>query len=363
MHDRAAAVGRVASIVFLGIVPIVAVVVMFQVGWSSDSLAIDFHNEIYPEAKLLLHGTNPFPGPDADLSRGSNYIWPPFVGYVVAPLTLLPAGGADIAAATLSLIAFVAALWIVGVRDWRVYGASVLWPPVVGETRTAHLTLVLCLLLAVAWRTRDRFPAAGITVGVALALKFFLWPLVIWLAALRRWRDAAIAAGLALATLLLVLPFISLPEYARLLRRLGTTFDQDSFSPFGLLAQLGASDRVAHVVAAVIGVVVIAIAWRLQSFVLFVAAALLLSPIVWLDYYAVLAVPLAIVRPRLSVLWLLPLLTWGITSAGIGVGHVETSLRTLAIFSVITVFVVRAERSRGDEPASAEAKLPRAQLA
>ena len=159
-------------------------------------------------------------------------------------------------------------------------------------------------------------PCAGITVGVALALKFFLWPLVIWLAALRRWRDAAIAAGFALATLLLVLPFISLPEYARLLRRLGTTFDQDSFSPFGLSRSWG------HPIASrtwsqlVIGIVVLAIAWRLQSFVLFVAAALLLSPIVWLDYYAVLAVPLAIVRPRLSVLWLLPLLTWGITSAG-----------------------------------------------
>ena len=191
MHHRAA-LTRVASIVFLGIVPIVAVIVMFQVGWSSDSLAIDFHNEIYPEAKLLLHGTNPFPGPAADLSRGSNYIWPPFVGYVVAPLTLLPAGGADIAAAALSLIAFVAALWIVGVRDWRVYGASLLWPPVVGEARTAHLTLVLCLLLAVAWRTRDRFPAVGITVGVALALKFFLWPLVhlaCGVAAVARRRD------------------------------------------------------------------------------------------------------------------------------------------------------------------------------
>ena len=50
-----------------------------------------------------------------------------------------------------------------------------------------------------------------------------------------------------------------------------------------------------------IGIAVLAIAWRRQSFVLFVAAALLLSPIVWLDYYALLAVPLAVVRPRLSV--------------------------------------------------------------
>ena len=46
--------------------------------------------------------------------------------------------------------------------------------------------------------------------------------------------------------------------------------------------------------------------------------------------------PLAVVQPRLSVVWLLPLLTWGITSAGCGVGHVETSLRVLAVFAVVS---------------------------
>ena len=49
-------------------------------------------------------------------------------------------------------------------------------------------------LAAVAWRYRDRFPIPGFALGVAVALKFFLWPLVLWLAATRRWRDAAIAA-------------------------------------------------------------------------------------------------------------------------------------------------------------------------
>ena len=271
------------------------------------------------------------------------------MGYVVAPLTLLPATAADYTAAILSLIAFVAALWVVGVRDWRVYGASFLWPSVLGEVRTAHLTLALCLLLAVVWRTRDRFPFAGLTLGVALALKFFLWPLVIWLAALRRWRDAALAACFAAVTLLLVLPFISLarvreaPAPARTDIRPGQLHAVRARSPNW--ARPIASRRPSRSLSA-IGVLVIA--WRLRSFVLFVAAALMLSPIVWLDYYAVLAVPLAVVRPRLSAMWLLPLLTWGMTSAGYGIGSVGTSLRTLVVFGVLTVLVARAER-RPDE--------------
>ena len=48
------------------------------------------------------------------------------------------------------------ALWLVGVRDWRVYGAAALWPQVIGEIRISHLTPVLCLLAAIVWRTGTR---------------------------------------------------------------------------------------------------------------------------------------------------------------------------------------------------------------
>ena len=150
-NDHRTASKQVGSIVAFGVIPAVAVVFMFVV-----ALALELARRRLPATRSTprqsssSHGTNPFPGPDAALTTGANYVWPPFVGYVVAPLTLLPATAADFAAAILSLIAFVAALWVVGVRDWRVYGASFLWPPVLGEVRTAHLTLVLCLLLAVA---------------------------------------------------------------------------------------------------------------------------------------------------------------------------------------------------------------------
>jgi Glycosyltransferase family 87 len=341
-----AAATRVVPVLALALAPVVAVVVMFLIAIDSDSLALDFQNEIYPESKALLAGELEFPGPHADLSQGSNHIWPPLVAMLAAPLTLLPVDAANVVVALAGLVSFALALWIVGVRDWRVFGAAALWAPVTGEMRTAHLTLFLCLLIAVAWRMRRARYAAGLAIGLVISLKFLLWPLLLWLAARRRYGAAALGACVSAASLLLLLPYIGILEYARLLRRLGETFDQDSYSPFGLLVQLGASDTAARAVALAIGVGVIAAAWRRQSFVLFVAAALLLSPIVWLDYYALLAIPLAVVRPRFTVVWLLPVLTWGLPAAGAEIGTVEGVTRVVLVFGVLTWYVARREAPR-----------------
>jgi hypothetical protein len=47
-----------------------------------------------------------------------------------------------------------------------------------------------------------------------------------------------------------------------------------------------------------------------RSFALTIAATILFSPVVWLHYFALLIVPVAIQRPRFGPLWLLPLLLW-----------------------------------------------------
>jgi len=47
-----------------------------------------------------------------------------------------------------------------------------------------------------------------------------------------------------------------------------------------------------------------------RSFILAIGAALLLSPILWLHYLVLLLVPFALVRPKLSLLWLSPLVLW-----------------------------------------------------
>ena len=92
-----------------------------------------------------------------------------------------------------------------------------------------------------------------------------------------------------------------------------------------------------------IGAVLLVACWRRASFGLAVAAALVLSPIVWLDYYAIAAVPLAVVRPRLSAVWFAPLATWGLLSAGIGAGNGWGSARVLLVFAIVFAVICRAE--------------------
>ena len=141
-------------------------------------------------------------------------------------------------------------------------------------------------------------------------MKFFLWPVVLWLVATGRRGAAVISAAIAVASLVLLVPWIGILDYVRLLRKLGATFDGLSYTPYALLVDLGAPSSVARAVTLLLGAAVIALAWRRRSLGLAVAAALCLSPIVWRHFFALLAVPLAISRPRFDLVWLVPLGMW-----------------------------------------------------
>lgn len=328
-----AGVGRVLRYVAFAAVPAAVVTTMFVVAVRTGPLAWDFRNELYPQAKALLEGANPWP----------EALWPPLATVVAMPFTVLPSEAAGVAFALGGLGWMALALWLVGVRDWRVYGAVGLWPPVLGDIRIAHLTPLLCLLAALVWRYRDRPLLSGLALGLAGGLKFFLWPLGVWLVATGRYRAAAIAAATAAASVLAVVPFAPLHAYLDTLREVREAFDQDSYSPFGLLTQLGVSAIVAHMVTYVIGGVLLVLTWLRRSFALAVAAALVLSPIVWLDFYALAAIPLAIARPRLSWVWFLPLLVWGLPSSGIATDPAWGVGRVLAIFALALWVAVRRE--------------------
>jgi hypothetical protein len=265
----------------------------------------------------------------------------------VVPLTALPPGVADWLATAFVLAALVAALWLLEIRDWRVYGVVLLWPSVIEAVQTANVSLPLTLLVAVMWRYRDRAAIAGIAVGYGVALKLFLWPVVVWLALVGRRRAAAIAAVVAAASLLLLLPFTSIGDYVRLLRNLGRTFEHDAYTPFALLTDLGVPDTAARVVTIALGVAVLALAWRRRSLGLALAAALVLSPIVWRHFFTLLLIPLALSRPRFDAVWLIPVGLW------VGDGTLNGApWQTASVLALVTLTFVLCEWRPQREPRS-----------
>jgi hypothetical protein len=301
---------RVAESMLLGILPVVAVVLALWAYAGDGRLALDFHNELYRQAEAVVDGRDAYDAPDADLADRSNAVWPMAAVLPVVPFTALPPAVADWLATGAVLAALVAALWLLDVRDWRIYGAVLLWPAVIEAVQTANASLPLALLVAAAWRWRGSAPAAGLALGYAIAVKLFLWPVAVWLALTGRLRAAAIAAVAAAASLLLIVPFTSLTDYVRLLRNLGETFEHDAYTPFALLADLGVPDTAARVVTTALGIAVLALAWRRGSLGLALAAALVFSPLVWRHFFVLLLVPLALWRPRFDAVWLIPIAMW-----------------------------------------------------
>ena len=195
------------------------------------------------------------------------------------------------------------------------------------------------------WRYRDAPLRAGLALGVAVGIKFLLWPLGLWLVATRR-TGAAIVALVGRRRLVASDPAV---HRDRRLPPIGAggraaTFDQDSYST----VRRTRPPRCRRLRRAVV-----TFAWARAPDRPDVAtpelhardrAALVLSPIIWQDFFALAAIPLAIVRPRLSVVWFLPLLTWGATSSGIAIG-LWNVVRLLVVFSVVLLVAARAERS------------------
>ena len=163
---------------------------------------------------------------------------------------------------------------------------------------------------------------------------------------------------IAASSLLLVLPFTRIDDYVNALSALGRHFDQDSYTVFGLLVQLGVGETVARLVTLLTGLGLVVAMWRYRSFTLALAASLTLTPIVWLDYFSLAAVPLAIVRPVLSPIWLLPLLTWGAPGTGLGIGDPLQILRVLGVFAIVLGVATRAEHDLDGAPTASARATP-----
>ena len=303
------AVNRLGSRQGLDICLFVALPLLFETvllvtAWRQGNFGIDFQQTLLPAARKIAHGVSPYPA----------YGYPPLVAFVLAPLTFLPSPQIVVA---LVLIACVpASLWLLEVRDWRCYGVAFLWAPVFSAIQTENVTLSLVLAVAAAWRTRNRWRATSAAGGLAIAAKILCWPILIWLGATRRVKDAVGAIVVAVAVtfgLWATIGFAGVVKYPSSLRGLDAKVAAQSYTLKAFAIDLGAGKTAAGVlgVALAIGVILCAVAFGLRhddrrSFALAVVAMIVASPIVWLHSFALLLVPVALLRPRLSVEWLLP---------------------------------------------------------
>ena len=247
--------------------------------------------------------------------------YPAGAAVVLAPFGALSFTLAAAIWGVLLIASILGAVWLLGVRDWRVLAVVVAASPVITSVRLGTFTPVLLLLAAVTWRWRDRRWIAGGALAAALTLKLFLWPLLVWMVATRRLGAAGIATGLAVVATVGAwgaIGFKDITDYPELLRLLTHLVETVGLSLVALGDQLGLPIGLARTLPFVVGIpmliATVVVARRdegdRRSFSLAVIAAIAISPIVWLHYFALLVAPLALSRPRLAWPWALLLAFW-----------------------------------------------------
>jgi hypothetical protein len=344
-------------------------IVTFVDGLNPGSVGFDFRGAYLRAAEEVVDGDSPYPPVEGfELASQSAYVYPPLLAFVLIPFTFLPVGLASALAVVGVAAALVATLAVLGVRDWRCYAATFLWAPTANALHMGSSSALLALAAALAWRYRSTVWPLAAAVGLGVATKLILWPLVVWAVVTRRVRAAVLATAIASGVTLglwAVLGFEGLTRYPAMLRRLAELEAEESYSLVGAFAGLGLDDPAARAgaIAVALGLLALCIAYARRgdeprSFTLALAAALAFSPIVWLHYFVLLLVPLAIARPRFSAVWLLPLLLWLTPLNGNG-ELLQPLLPSLVAGTMIALVLLERDPSPAPAPRMApQATLP-----
>jgi Glycosyltransferase family 87 len=317
-----------------------------RVGFAT-SFGFDFH-AVWEAGRTVLHGHSPYPSATVAALRSENqFVYPPLAAFLFVPLAVLPFKLASLLFCAVLAACVPLTLWVLGVRDWRCYGVTFLSIPVIACLHLGAISLVLALATAILWRCRDNAVVAGLVVAFLIAVKIFLWPFAVWLLVHHRVRSAVLAGGIAAGATgaaWIALGFGGLREYPSLLGTLAHVVQWKSYSLGALALGAGLGSHAARVSEFLVGGLLIAAVALLArrggsewtTFVLSIAAAFALSPIVWQHYYVVLLPVLAVARPRLSALWFVPLLFW--MTPGQTYGRMWQIVLGVAIFVLVIGF-------------------------
>jgi alpha-1,2-mannosyltransferase len=339
------------------IVPVLLTLFLVGVAVSGNFFAVDFGAGPWVAGGRLFAGLSPYVGPHSpQLAHGSPFVYPALSAVLLAPLSLISHAAAEGIFTAVSMAAVVLTLRVLNVRDWRVYGLVFLWPPVISGWQTANVTLLIGLGIALAWRHREHPAIAGGLIALLISVKVFAWPLALWLLATRRYAALGYAVALGLVMNLIawaLLGFDQIGVYARLISALTRIQERRGYSLLALGLAHGLSRTLAYGlalgIAAVAGVACVALGRRgydRPAFALSIATCLLATPIIWLHYFALLLVPLAVVRPRLAPIWFAPLLLLAFPASEPRPWEVVATLIVSGALTAVAVKQARPSRAR-----------------
>lgn len=332
---------------FFAVVPLIWFGTLLAVWITNDVVATDFHHYYWPAGNRLLHGETPYvhgPWFPAELPFG--FVYPAPAAVLFTPVAAIPREIGDVLFTVLSLVVTFATLRLLDVRDWRCYGLVILWAPVTFGVQCANLSMPLTLAAAAMWRYRDRAATAGVLLGIAVAIKLFMFPLGLFFLVTKRFGAVAYGVGVAVgvtAISWLIVGLDDLSRYRAMVDDFTALLEDDGYSVIGLVERLGGGQSAAYAtaialaIAACLACIVLAVRRRERdAFILAVCASLLATPIMWLHYFALLLVPVGLASSRLSPLWALPALFW----LGLASSHPSTLQVALAL--ALTAYVVAA---------------------
>jgi alpha-1,2-mannosyltransferase len=272
-------------------------------------------------ARRLRAGLPLYP-PDFNLLRDGAYqfIYPPLLAFLLLPMPTYQV--AWWCWATFSIICWLVALSLllrelsddirqkVSVVWWPVLLAALInFPPVLSHLFWGQLQLLLLLMLVGSWLClrRERNVAAGVLLGLVIALKIFPALLIVPLLVQRRWR--CVAAAAFTATLALTLSFAAvgwdqgwfyltrvLPDVNRLLGQYSPGNNSITSTIRNAIGNGWVTDGLSLAIrTAIVGAVAFG-AWRLrknsaQACALGVTMLMLVPPVIWEHYFVLAYLP------------------------------------------------------------------------
>jgi alpha-1,2-mannosyltransferase len=297
------------------------VVILGYAGWWVAHAGVrerDFR--IFRTAALaVMHGSSPYPPAlPSVLGHFDKFVYPPLSAFLFVPLAWLPLRVGELVMFALGIACILVALRLLAVKDWRCFGIALVAAPALNSILLGAVTSVLFLGTAATWRYRERAALSGVLAAAVSVMKLFLWPLGLWFVVTRRWRatltfcSACCVLGLGAWGAIGFAGFRSYPELLRVLSKV------EQARGYGVVSLAHVSGHAAEFLTlGLVGIVAIAVMVAARgpdadrrAFVVAVLGALIATPLLWLHYFVLLYVPIALYRPRLSGVWFLPLALW-----------------------------------------------------